>query len=86
MRSIDAYIITSYDENLNENLAPCDRRIEYLTGYKGAVGTVVVTQNSAAIFTDERYVAQANYELECNWLIFDSRNEQNITSWIAVRY
>lgn len=65
-------------------MAPCDRRIEYLTGYKGAVGTVVVTQNAAALFTDARYAAQANYELECNWQIFDNQHELNITSWIAV--
>lgn len=84
MQFVDAYIITSFDENLNENVAECDRRIEYLTGFKGAVGTVVVTPTAVAMFTEERFLAQANYELECEWLVFNSNSETNLTSWIAV--
>lgn len=39
---VDAYILTSYDEHLNEELVDSDKRIEYLTGFSGTGATLVV--------------------------------------------
>lgn len=39
---VNAYIVTSYDEHQNEDVAEWDKRRQYLTGFTGTVGDAVV--------------------------------------------
>lgn len=82
---IDAYIITSYDEHLNDEVAESDLRRHYLTGFLGSSANAVVTMQSVAIWTDDRYVVQADSELDCDWKIFKDNEQPNIPTWISVR-
>ncbi|XP_040428716.1 LOW QUALITY PROTEIN: xaa-Pro aminopeptidase 2 [Cygnus olor] len=65
--SIHAYIVPSTDAHMSEYIAERDSRLGWLTGFTGSAGTVVVTQDRAALWTDSRYWTQAERQLDCNW-------------------
>lgn len=39
---IDAYIITSYDDHLNEDIADHDKRLQYISGFTGPSAVIAV--------------------------------------------
>lgn len=82
---LKAYIITSDDEHQSEMLSAHDRRLEFITGFTGSAGIAVVTDKSAAFWTDGRYFLQAEQQLDCNWMIMKSGYDQvpTIPEWIA---
>jgi Xaa-Pro aminopeptidase len=63
-RQIQAYIITSDDAHQSEYIRERDKRRQYISGFKGSLGTAIVTQNSALLWTDGRYFTQASIELD----------------------
>ncbi len=60
----EAYIIFGTDPHLSEYVAPRWRDREWLSGFSGSAGTLVVTAEDAVLFTDPRYHLQAGRELE----------------------
>ena len=62
-RSIDAVVIPSSDPHLSEYLPERWKAREYLSGFRGSVGTLVVTRDHACLWTDSRYWEQAAHEL-----------------------
>lgn len=80
---IDGYIITSYDEHQSEFVAEEDKRRQYLTGFNGTNGDAVVTMTKCALWTDERFIQQADSELDCEWMIFKMGESPSISQWIA---
>lgn len=83
-QALSAYIVSSFDDHQNEDVADCDKRREYISGFSGLRADVVITQKSLALWTPERYLAQANSELDCDWTIFAMQNYPSITDWIGV--
>lgn len=63
-RNISAYIIPSSDPHLSEYLPLCWKFRAWISGFTGSAGTLVVTQNEAALWTDSRYFIQAENELK----------------------
>ncbi len=61
---VDAYIITSADPHLSEYPADHWKFREWISGFTGSAGTVVVTNDEAGLWTDSRYFLQAEKELE----------------------
>lgn len=43
---IDAYIVTTWDEHLNEYVSDHDKRTQYISGFTGRVAHVVVSFDS----------------------------------------
>lgn len=62
--SIRAFIIPSTDPHLSEYVAPHWKSREWISGFTGSAGTVVVTMNEAGLWTDSRYFLQAAEQLE----------------------
>ncbi len=60
---VDACIIPSSDPHLGEYVPDHWRIIEWLTGFTGSAGTVVVTNSFAGLWTDSRYFLQAEKQL-----------------------
>jgi Xaa-Pro aminopeptidase len=60
---IDACIVPSADPHLSEYLPARWQGREWLSGFTGSVGTLVVTQDVAGVWTDGRYWEQAETEL-----------------------
>lgn len=62
--NIDAYIIPSSDPHQGEYVADHWKSREWISGFTGSAGTVVVTQNHMGLWTDSRYYLQAPKELK----------------------
>lgn len=63
-QQIDAYIIPSSDPHLSEYPADCWKAREWMSGFTGSAGTLVVTADKAGLWTDSRYFLQAGMQLE----------------------
>ena len=61
---IDAFLITRADEHQSEYVAKCDERVQYISDFTGSAGTVLVTKDKAALFTDGRYTIQATRQID----------------------
>lgn len=60
----DAVIVTGSDPHQSEYPAPRWKQVEWLTGFTGEAGDVVVTMDHAGLWTDTRYFIQANRQLD----------------------
>ncbi|MBB4079670.1 Xaa-Pro aminopeptidase [Lewinella aquimaris] len=60
---LDAYVIPSADPHQSEYPAPRWATREWLSGFSGSAGTLVVTLHEAKLWTDSRYFLQAETEL-----------------------
>ena len=63
-KKIAAYIIPSADPHQSEYVAPRWKSREWISGFTGSAGTVVVTMKKAGLWTDGRYFLQAEEQLE----------------------
>ncbi|XP_015127089.1 xaa-Pro aminopeptidase ApepP isoform X2 [Diachasma alloeum] len=63
-RGIQALLVASEDAHLSEYITDHDKRREFISGFKGSLGTAVITQKEAALWTDGRYYTQAATELD----------------------
>lgn len=63
-RNIDAYIICTDDFHGSEYVGDYFKAREYMSGFTGSAGTLVVTRDAAFLWTDGRYFIQAEAELQ----------------------
>ncbi len=61
-QKIDAILIRSTDQYLNEYVPADQSRRTYITGFTGSVGDVLVTASQQILFVDGRYTIQAKKE------------------------
>lgn len=62
-RTMEAYIIPSSDPHNSEYLSDYYKSVEFISGFTGSQGTVVITQEKAGLWTDGRYFIQAEKQL-----------------------
>ena len=60
---IDMYLVFSQDFHGSEYVGEYFRCREYISGFTGSAGTVVITQEEAGLWTDGRYFLQAEDQL-----------------------
>lgn len=63
-KNLHAFIIPSTDSHLSEYPASHWASREWVSGFTGSAGTVVVTREKAGLWTDSRYFLQAATQLE----------------------
>lgn len=63
-QQIDAYIIPSNDPHQSEYVADHWKSREWISGFTGSAGTVIVTAKHAGLWTDSRYFIQAAEQLK----------------------
>ena len=63
-RSIDAYVVVTDDFHASEYVGAHFKSREFLSGFTGSAGTLVVLPESAALWTDGRYFLQASQQLD----------------------
>ena len=82
-RGLDGFLVPMADEYQNEYVPPRAKRIEWLTGFTGSAGLVVVLTERAAIFTDGRYTLQVADQVDSD--LYDLRHivEAPATDWIG---
>ncbi len=81
-----AFIVVSSDAHSSEYVADCWKSREWLTGFDGSAGTVVVTLSDAALWTDSRYWIAAEQALEQTGIALMKDGAQgtpSITAWIC---
>lgn len=61
--SLDAYIVSGTDPHNSEYLPAAWQQREWISGFTGSFGTVVVLKDSAGLWTDTRYFIQAEEQL-----------------------
>ncbi|MEX0269536.1 aminopeptidase P family protein [Leptolyngbyaceae cyanobacterium UHCC 1019] len=61
---LDAYLIPSADEHLNEYLPEIKQRRKWISGFTGSSGDFLVGQTQAWVFVDSRYYEQAGLEVD----------------------
>src|SRR3712207_2540153 len=62
--NIAAFIVPGTDPHLSEYVAPHWKSREWISGFTGSAGTVVITREKAGLWTDSRYFLQADRQLE----------------------
>lgn len=63
-RGWDAVVLTGSDPHAGEYPAPRWKQVEWLSGFTGEAGDVVITLDHAGLWTDSRYFIQAMRQLD----------------------
>lgn len=63
-KDIHAYIITSSDPHMSEYVPDRWAGRQWLSGFTGSAGTLVISREHAGLWTDSRYFLQAETQLE----------------------
>ncbi len=67
--NMQAYIIPSSDAHMSEYVADHYKSREWISGFTGSAGTVVITEESAGLWTDGRYWIQAELQLQDSGIV-----------------
>jgi Xaa-Pro aminopeptidase len=62
-RDLYAYIIPMGDPHLSEYVPECWQRLQWLSGFTGSAGTLLIDQQGCWLWTDFRYFVQAMQEI-----------------------
>ena len=80
---MDAYIIPSFDAHQSEYVADYWKSRQWISGFTGSAGTVVITLEDAGLWTDGRYYIQAEKQLEGSGIRLFKAAEPGVPSYIA---
>jgi Xaa-Pro aminopeptidase len=82
---IDAYLVPSADPHLSEYLPGYWQGRQWLSGFQGSVGTLIVTHDFAGLWADSRYWEQATKELAGSGieLVKLQPGQQGPLEWLA---
>jgi Xaa-Pro aminopeptidase len=70
---LDAFLLPSNDPHQSEYVAAHWKAREWISGFTGSAGTVVVTPDHAGLWTDSRYFLQAEQELEGSGIVLQKQ-------------
>ena len=88
-RGLYGFIIPSNDPHFGEYIQDYYKCREWISGFTGSAGTVVVTLNQAALWTDSRYFIQAEMQLAGSGIELKKigvAGEQTIADWLKDQY
>lgn len=77
-KNIDAYIVCTQDFHSSEYVGEYFKEREYLSGFTGSAGTLVITYNKAALWTDGRYYLQAEEQLSVSNIELMKMGQKNV--------
>ena len=75
---IDAYLIVSDDFHASEYVGDYFKCREYVSGFDGSAGTLVITEQEAGLWTDGRYFLQAEKQLEGSGIVLFKSGEKDV--------
>ena len=84
-RDLQAFIVPSTDAHISEYIPEHWASRQWISGFTGSAGTVVITLNKAGLWTDSRYFLQAADELSGSEIVlFKDRLPETISivDWI----
>ncbi|MGA3600154.1 aminopeptidase P family protein [Lysinibacillus agricola] len=83
---MDAYIVPSFDAHQSEYVAEHWKCRQWISGFTGSAGTVVITLEDAGLWTDGRYYIQAERQLESSGIRLFRMMDPGVpsyTEWLA---
>lgn len=90
VRGVDALIVPASDPHLAEYPPLSYHRRAWLTGFQGSAGFAAVTQDAAALWTDGRYLLQAESQLHPRdaWELYregglEPESSPSLAQWLA---
>ena len=75
---INVYIVPTSDFHDSEYVSPYFEARKFLSGFTGSAGTLVVSREEAALFTDGRYFIQAENQLSGSGIILMKAGEEGV--------
>lgn len=81
-KGIDMYVIPSSDYHQSEYVGEYFKSREFISGFTGSAGMVVVTEDEAGLWTDGRYFIQAEKQLEGSSITLFKIGEENVPTFI----
>lgn len=79
---IDAFIIPSSDAHQSEYVGPFANVRQWISGFTGSAGTIIVTKEHAGLWTDSRYYLQAETELEGTQIKMHKMGNKGQGAWL----
>ena len=76
--NIDFYIVPTADYHSSEYVSDYFKMRAFLSGFTGSVGTLVVGNEEAGLWTDGRYFVQAEKELEGSGIVLYRMEEEGV--------
>lgn len=83
---VDAYYITASDFHQSEYIGDFFKVRQYISGFTGSFGNMVITKDSAALWTDGRYDVQAVEELKDSTItpyVIGKEGTPDLKNWIS---
>jgi Xaa-Pro aminopeptidase len=82
-QGLDGFIVPRADEHLGEYVPAAAERLAWLCGFTGSAGLAVVLADTAAVFTDGRYVLQLAEQTDPDLWQRLHMTEQPPPAWLA---
>ncbi|MEN6619902.1 MAG: aminopeptidase P family protein [Rikenellaceae bacterium] len=85
---LSAFIVPSNDTHFGEYIQDHYKCLEWLSGFNGSAGTLVVTLEEAALWTDSRYFVQAEKQLDSSNIELKKMKmpgTESIDKWLTMR-
>lgn len=82
----DAVVITGSDPHSSEYPAPRWKQVQWISGFTGECGDIVITADHAGLWTDTRYFIQANKQLAGTGIVLHKTRVPEqvlIPEWLA---
>ncbi|NOR63541.1 MAG: M24 family metallopeptidase [Rhodobacteraceae bacterium] len=79
---LDGFLIPRADAHRGENVAPCDERLAWLTGFTGSDGHCAVLPDIAGVFADGRYTLQIRSQIDLAVFTPQAIPEDRLSDWL----
>ena len=79
---LDGFLIPRADAHRGENVAACDERLAWLTGFTGSDGHCAVLPDIAGVFVDGRYTLQARTQIDTAIFTPQSLPDDRLSDWL----
>ena len=80
--NLDGFIQPRSDSYLGEYVPPSDSRLEWISGFSGSAGEILILRNTTILFVDSRYTIQAIKETINTNIKVVLSSEESLTDYI----
>jgi len=81
-KNLDGFFVPMSDEYQNEYISDHDKRIEFLSGFTGSAGFILILIDKAIFFTDSRYIIQSEKQISSDLYKIYDISDMSISKWI----
>lgn len=82
-QELDGFVVPICDEHMSEYIGSYAQRLEWLTGFGGSAGSVVVLGGKAAIFIDGRYTIQVRDQVDGRLFDYVGTAQRSVADWLG---